>query len=63
MSSDVETYNIPFTLTEPRHDQSTYWGRVQALREAADMRYAFVANNKVIEQYQKVKDQEAREKL
>jgi galactokinase len=27
------------------------------------MRYAFVTNSKVIEHYQKVKDQEAREKL
>jgi hypothetical protein len=61
MSTSALDKKIPFTLTEPRHDQSTYWGRVKALREAADIRYAFVTNNRVIEHYEKVKRQEARE--
>lgn len=54
--------NIPFTLTEPRFDQGTYWGRAGALREAADVRYAFKTNTEVLRQYDIVKKQQAREK-
>lgn len=35
---------IPFSLTEPRFDPLTYWGRVFAISEAADPRYAFITN-------------------
>jgi hypothetical protein len=52
----------PFTLTEPRYDQNTYWGRVWAMAEASDVRYAFVSNNEVVRYYNIFKNQQAREK-
>lgn len=46
---------IPFTLSEPRYDNNTYWGRVLALAEASSVRYAFITNSEVIRQYNLVK--------
>lgn len=52
---------IPFTLTEPRYDNNTYWGRCFALAEASSVRYAFVTNSEVMRNYDIVKAQQARE--
>lgn len=51
-----------FTLSEPRFDSTTYWGRFGSLMEASNVRYAFKSNAEVMRQYQIVKKQEAREK-
>lgn len=39
-----------FSLEDPLYDLGTFWGRYQKLRGASDIRYAFITEQKVLEQ-------------
>ena len=54
---------IPFTMSEPRYDQTTYWGRFQTIIEASSPRYAFKSNDEVMRNYKLVKEQRQRESV
>lgn len=53
---------IPFTISEPQYNQSSYWGRVATFAAATNPKYAFLSKSYINEKIKLIQDQKNVEK-
>lgn len=52
---------VSFSITEPRFDKNTYWGRVMSISESTSPKYAFKTVGQIEAMQKLMADQKARE--